>query len=181
MDATHNNTEEQLRESQRKWVTLIHNLPGAVYRFKPVPDSYKIQLEFISEGAQQITGRSLEDLIQQNVDMIHPDDLELVQKGYAEALEGHKLGHLVYRLVRPGGDITWVLDRFSGVYSDTGELTAVEGFFADITEQIERQNALEQALGEVERLKNRLQEENIYLRREVEIRYRHKEIVGESS
>ena len=44
-------------------------------------DSYKIQLEFISEGAQQITGRPLEDLIQQNVDMIHPDDLELVQKG----------------------------------------------------------------------------------------------------
>ena len=57
--------EEELRESQRKWKTLIHNLPGAVYRFKPIPDSYKIQLEFISEGAQQITGRSLEDLIQQ--------------------------------------------------------------------------------------------------------------------
>ena len=144
MDATQNTTEEQLRESQRKWVTLIHNLPGAVYRWVPEPDSYKIHLEFISKGAQQITGRPLEDLVQQNVDMIHPDDLGMVQKGVADVLENRTLGELIYRLVTPEGHIKWVLDRFCGVYSDTGEFLAVEGFFADITEQIERQEANQQ-------------------------------------
>ena len=173
-------TEEELRESQRKWVTLINNLPGAVYRWISIPDSHKITLEFISEGAQQITGRSLEDLTQENVDMIHPDDLEMVQKGVAEVVENNTLGHLVYRLVTPEGDIKWVLDRFCGIYSDEGEFLAVEGFFADISEQIERQESLEQALGEVERLKNRLQEENVYLQQEIKLNHDFEDIISQS-
>jgi transcriptional regulator with GAF, ATPase, and Fis domain len=172
--------EEELRENQRKWVTLINNLPGAVYRWRSVPDSYKIQLEFISEGAQQITGRPLKDLTQQNVDVIHPDDLEMVQKGVADVLENRTLGELIYRLVTPEGDIKWVLDRFCGVYSDSGVFLAVEGFFADITEQIDRQEALERALVEVERLKNRLEEENIYLQQEIQLGHDFEDIICQS-
>ena len=41
--------EEELRESQRKLSTLIHNLPGAVYRFSFVPNC-------ISEGNGAVSG-----------------------------------------------------------------------------------------------------------------------------
>ncbi|MCP4400400.1 MAG: AAA domain-containing protein [bacterium] len=80
----------------------------------------------------------------------------------------------------PEGNIKWVLDRFCGIYSDDGEFLAVEGFFADITEQIERQESLEQALGEVERLKNRLQEENVYLQEEIKGSHDFEDIISQS-
>jgi len=158
----------------------INNLPGAVYRFKPQPDPNKIILEFVSEGAQQITGHPLEELIQKNNAIVHRDDWERVKNGFGEALENHKLGHLVYRIVAPEGDIRWVLDRFSSVYADNGDLIAVEGFFADISEQIKRQEALEHALGEVERLKNRLQKENIYLQQEIKLSHDFEDIICQS-
>ncbi|MBW2015740.1 MAG: sigma 54-interacting transcriptional regulator [Deltaproteobacteria bacterium] len=50
----------------------------------------------------------------------------------------------------------------------------------DITERKEAEKNLKRAFEEIKALKNRLEEENIYLRQEIEIRYRHEEIIGES-
>lgn len=172
--------EKELEESQRKLATLINNLPGAVYRLAPVPGTDEVTLEYISEWAQHITGYPSEEFIQKHPNFIHPDDRKTVRKLFWEALKDRKLGSLVYRIVTAEGDIKWVIDRSSGIYSEGGELIAVEGFFADITDRIRAEEDLKNALAEVERLKNRLQEENIYLRQEIQLTHNFEDIISQS-
>jgi formate hydrogenlyase transcriptional activator len=50
----------------------------------------------------------------------------------------------------------------------------------DITSRKAAEEELKRNLSEIKELKNRLEEENVYLREEIEVRYRHEEIVGES-
>jgi PAS domain S-box-containing protein len=63
---------------------------------------------------------------------------------------------------------------------DTGEQKLYLSIARDITKRKAAEEELRQSLQEIKALKNRLEEENIYLRQEIELRYRHEEIVGES-
>ena len=63
---------------------------------------------------------------------------------------------------------------------DLGDKSLLLSLTRDVTERKKSDDKLKQAFKEINELKDRLEEENIYLRREVETRYRHKEIVGES-
>ncbi len=172
-------TEEKLEESQRQLTTLIHNLPGAVYRSKP--DEH-LTVEFITEWSQRITGYAPDDLIHNRaiaaIDMIVPEDREKVQDHHRATLQEQKPGRIMYRIKTAQGEEKWVSDRFRGVYADNGDVIAVEGFFNDITQQILAEKELAQALLEVEHLKNRLQKENIYLRQEIQRTYNFQHIIS---
>jgi len=63
---------------------------------------------------------------------------------------------------------------------DLGDQVLLLSFVRDITFRKQAEDELKKNLREIEELKNRLEEENVYLREEVEVRYRHEEIVGES-
>jgi transcriptional regulator with GAF, ATPase, and Fis domain len=58
--------------------------------------------------------------------------------------------------------------------------TLLGGIAIDITDQKMAEQKLEKALSEIKNLNARLEEENIYLREEIEILHRHEEIVGRS-
>jgi PAS domain S-box-containing protein len=171
--------EEDLEESQRQLTTLLHNLPGAVYRSKP---DDRLTIEFITDWCQRITGYSADALIHNHtiaaIDLIAPDDREKVLAHRRACLQEHKPGRIMYRITSASGDEKWVSDRFQGVYADNGEVIAVEGFFNDISQQIRAEKDLTQALLEVEHLKNRLQEENIYLRQEIQLTYNFQHIIS---
>lgn len=173
--------ENELQESQRTLQTLIHNLPGAVYRCK---HDQHLTVEFITAWSQRITGYAPEDLIFNKkisrMALVHPEDQKRVFNEYQEALKERRPGRLNYRILTLDGDIKWISDRFRGVYSETNEVVAVEGFFNDITQQIEAEKELTQALLEVEYLKNRLEEENIYLRQEIKLTYNFENIHSQS-
>jgi PAS domain S-box-containing protein len=53
-------------------------------------------------------------------------------------------------------------------------------FARDITERKKADEALKQAFHEIEQLKNRLQEENIYLQQEIKLTHNFEEIIGKS-
>jgi transcriptional regulator with GAF, ATPase, and Fis domain len=54
------------------------------------------------------------------------------------------------------------------------------GVTRDITERKQAENRLRKAFEEIKNLKNLLEEENIYLREQIEMRYKHEKIVGKS-
>ena len=172
---------EDLHESQRALSTLINNLPGAVYRCK---HDDTLTVEFITEWSQKITGYPPEEVIGNHkiaaVDIIHPDDRNTVLTLIRDALNERKPRRLIYRIVTSGGEIKWVSDRFRAVYSEQGDVLAIEGFFTDISNQVEVEEALKHALSEVERLKDRLEEENIYLRQEIKLTYNFEQIISQS-
>lgn len=127
--------EDALRESQRALSTLMSNLPGMVYRCRNDRDW---TIEFASEGCFHLTGYSPSDLIgNRNISygaLIHPDDREPVWNSVQAALQGKKPFQLVCRIRTASGEEKWVWEQGRGIFSSGGDLLALEGFVADITE-----------------------------------------------
>ena len=168
--------EQRLQESQRTLSTLINNLPGAVYRCKPDAD---MSIEFITAWCWRITGYAPRELTQA-VKLIHPDDLKKVLSYFQNVLKEQKAGRIIYRILTATGSVKWISNRFRGVYSDEDKAVAIEGFFTDISPQIQAEKDLTQALLEVEFLKNRFEEENFYLRQEIKHSHNFEEMIFKS-
>ena len=66
------------------------------------------------------------------------------------------------------------------VLNESGEVVEDVGTGMDVTEQRQAQAALETAFEEIKRLKDRLQDENLALREEIDQAFMFEEIVGAS-
>jgi hypothetical protein len=83
-----------------------------------------------------------------------------------------------YRIIRPDGTIRWMASRGQAVLGADDRVSRVVGMSADITDRKRAEEELKKALAEVQRLKERLEAENVYLRSEVMGVHRHGEIIG---
>ena len=135
--------EEALRESQRALATLMSNLPGMAYRFRNDADR---SIEFVSEGCYQLAGYSPEEFIGTRQislsELTHPDDRDTLWNAVQIALEQHQPYQLNYRITSKSGELKWVWEQGLGVFSESGELIALEGLITDVSEQKRSEEAL---------------------------------------
>ena len=150
----HKRSEADLKENQRMLKTLISNLPGVAYKCKNDP---QWTMEFVSEGCFELTGYPVRDLLMNKKiaynDLIHEDDREYVWNEIQNALNEKKPFKFIYRLNTADLKEKFVWEQGRGVFSEYGELLALEGFITDITDSKEAE----------EKLKNSLKEKNILL------------------
>lgn len=111
---------------------------------------------------------------------IHPDDEPRVREAWRNTLRDHSQHIIEFRVVRPDGPIAHVQAReqFDSI-DDKGVMTMF-GTFKDITQWVESNQDLQSALSEIEKLKDQLQEENVFLREEVRTAHGFDKIIGES-
>ncbi|RQG88814.1 PAS domain S-box protein [Natrarchaeobius halalkaliphilus] len=129
----------QQRETSRRLETLIENLPGIVYRSGPGSDW---PFEFAAGECESLTGYTASELCTEvtwGVDIVHPDDHERIANAVSDAIDESEPFTLTYRILTRDGDERWVWER--GQQTDTD---ALDGFIIDITEQKDREHALEQ-------------------------------------
>ncbi|MFA5189905.1 MAG: PAS domain S-box protein [Verrucomicrobiia bacterium] len=135
--------EESLRESRRALFTLMSNLPGMAYRCRNDRDW---TMEFVSQGALALTGYTADELMESArisyAQVIHPDDRDAVWNAVQAALQARQPFQIVYRIITATGVENWVWEKGQGVFSEQGELLALEGFIADITERKRAEEAL---------------------------------------
>lgn len=128
--------EEALQESQRALVTLLSNLPGMAYRCR---NDFNWTMEFVSEGAFELTGYAPADLIDSNKiaysDLIHPDDRDLVWEEVQRAVGEDRSFRLLYRIQTATAEEKWVWEQGRAVVSADKQILALEGFITDITER----------------------------------------------
>lgn len=114
---------------------LLDNLPGVVYRCK---NDEHWTMEFLSSGCYALTGYQPEELIGNQeitfAELIHQDDQQVVWESVQEALQERESFQITYRIKTASGHEKWVWEQGSGIFSDQGELEAIEGFISDITE-----------------------------------------------
>lgn len=138
--------EEDLRESQRKLITLIGNLPGFVYRSQNDRDW---TFEYVSEGVSDLTGYAVEDyLVQRSItygENTHPDDRERVWQEVQAALEQRRPFELSYRILTKSGEVKWAWERGEGIYASDGTLSYLERFVTDVTERKRAEHLLRQS------------------------------------
>lgn len=151
--------EEALRESQRALSTLMGNLPGMAYRLGGNNTRF---LEFVSEGCYQLTGYHPEEFCQEPKislgEITHPEDQEDLSMIVLSALQEKRPYQLTYRLITKSGRIKWVWEQGIGIFSETGELTALEGLITDITERKEAEDALRKSQVELSQQKTQLEQ-----------------------
>ncbi|MGD1149337.1 MAG: PAS domain-containing protein [Thermoanaerobaculaceae bacterium] len=132
--------EQELKESQRKLFTLMGNLPGMAYRCANDPHW---TFEFVSDGCFDLTGYHPGDLVgNSGVKLCVAEDLEEVNRKVDEAFAQRRAFELTYRILTATGETKWVWERGRGVFSPAGDLVALEGFIADISERKAAEEAL---------------------------------------
>jgi two-component system, cell cycle sensor histidine kinase and response regulator CckA len=104
-------------------------------------------LLYVSPAFETIFGRPCDSVAASPgvwMDAVHPDDRERVeQAAYARLRRGDY--DEVYRIVRPDGAVRWIRDRAFHIYDDAGEVYRLVGTAADVTEQRQLEEQLQQA------------------------------------
>jgi PAS domain S-box-containing protein len=137
-------SREALAESQRTLSTLMGNLPGVAYRCRNTPDW---PMEFISKGCLELTGYTDEQFMKKTVvwnDLIFSKDEQSVWDEIQEALTQRKNFQLEYRIRTADGQEKWVWEQGCGIFDETGNVVALEGFIADITARKKIKQELQQ-------------------------------------
>jgi diguanylate cyclase (GGDEF)-like protein/PAS domain S-box-containing protein len=134
----------ELEENERRLQTLLANLPGMVYRCL---NHVSWPMEYISEGAEHLTGYGPDELREGNVvhygDLIRPEDRDRVWNEVQRGLGRDRAFVLEYRIRTRDGSEKWVWEkgRAVGAVPERGEI--LEGFVTDITERKRAEKRLE--------------------------------------
>jgi PAS domain S-box-containing protein len=111
---------------------------------------------------------------------IHPDDRSRVKETYEAAQRTKGEFDAEYRIVLQDGTIKHLHTIGHPVLNESGDVVEYVGTGMDVTEQRQARAALETAFEEIKRLKDRLQDENLALREEIDQAFMFEEIVGTS-
>ncbi len=128
--------------------------------------AYSDWSEEVISGSEDICDYNAEELNSKEenwLSIIHNDDKERVFKEGLELAQTHKDIVQIYRIMTKGGDIRWVEDRKTSLFSEEGEFIGIDGIVFDITDRkhaeeallLER-NKLQDALSEIKTLSGML-------------------------
>jgi len=130
------NLQNELEERERKYSTLVSNLPGFIYR---CANDKNWTMHFISDGCKNITGYSQNDFIKNKKvtfnDIIHPDYQKPIWEKWQIILKDKTFFEFEYPIITKTGKLKWVWERGKGIYSNNGKLLFLEGFIEDISER----------------------------------------------
>lgn len=142
-------TEAILAQNQRRLSLILDNLQGVVYRVSLRP---QWAMEFVSEGALEQTGYTVQDLLSQRVkwdDLIVPEDRTYFRRSIEEALQKRQTYQLEYRITTRQGHVKWVWDKGRGIFDEAGNAVAQEGFVLDISHRKDIEEKLRSREGQL--------------------------------
>jgi PAS domain S-box-containing protein len=136
--------EEKLKESEKKFRSLVSHMPGAVYRCACDSDW---TMTFISHSIEEISGYPASDFIQNDkrsyASIIHPEDTQYVEDTVLRAVEKKEPFVLNYRILYKDHEVRWVFEKGQGIYYENGILQYLDGAIFDVTEHKTTELALQ--------------------------------------
>lgn len=128
--------EKELAESERSKSVLLSHLPGMAYRCN---FDRERTMQFVSKGCHDLTGYDSEDLLFNKKlsynDIIAPEYKELVWEEWHRILATRQPFKYEYEIITASGERKWVLEMGQGIFTEDGEVEALEGIIMDISER----------------------------------------------
>ena len=174
--------EEALDRLQRQNASILESAGEGIYGL-----DHRGITTFVNPAAARMLGWEQEDLLGRPQHSVihhcHADGTPYPVEEcpiYAAIHDGavHRVDHEVFW--RKDGSCLPVEYVSTPLRDEEGNLAGAVVSFIDITERKKHRAALEHALDEVRRLKDRLEEENRYLQQEIEVNTNFEEIIGTS-
>ena len=155
--------EARIRQDERELRTIVDFLPQLL-----VVGDAQGGVEYANRAALEFTGRTLEETVAHPdvwSEIVHPDDLPTVRATHPRA-RGRDGGEVEFRLRRPDGQYRWILARSAPLRDAEGRVIAGSSTGTDIDDR--------------KRAEQRMRDENLALREEVDKASMFEEIVGTS-
>ncbi len=125
---------EQLRNSEEKYRTLVLNIPGAIYRCETENPWKTI---YISDEIENISGYKAENFIANKIlfgDIMQTSDKLKVNEIVENAIKNKHEFELEYRILHKDGSIRWIFEKGRAIYNDKGFPKWLDGVMYDITD-----------------------------------------------
>ncbi len=127
-----------LINKDRKFISLVENIPGAVYRCK-IDKNWT--MVYISDQIFNISGFPISDFINNSVrsyaSIIHFEDIKIVGEKINEGIVLKKDFVIEYRLVSANKKIIWVKEKGRAIYNKSGKAIYLDGVIFDISKEKE--------------------------------------------
>ena len=161
--------EDALRSSERSLQLIVDTIPAQAW--SACPDG---SADFFNQHYLDFTGLSAEQASGWGWTVaVHPEDLNELAATWQRIMTSKATGEAEARLRRNDGSYRWFLFRASPLRDETGTIVKWYGVNTDIEDR-------KRAEAELRTLKDRLYEENLVLRDEVDRTSMFEEIVGAS-
>lgn len=170
-------SREELGESREHFRLLVETTNVIPWEYDPKAERFT----YVGPQVEKLLGYPANDWYQENFwpSHIHQDDRDKILNECSVATSRMQDHELEYRMLTKDGEVIWLYEMVS-VISENGEPKTLRGFMIDITERMESERKLQDAFSEIETLKNKLEKENVYLKKEIELSYSHSDIIGDS-
>ena len=171
-------SEEKLRRSEADLLEAQRLSHTGSWRHDVLSGAFTVSPEVLRISGLQ--SGDWQSTIESLYDGIHPADQPMVRQVY-ESAQAQKAEFVAdYRIVLRDGTIKYLHTMGHPVLSESGEVVEYVGAWIDVTRQRQATARLEAAFEEIKRLKDRLQDENVALREEIDQAFMFEEIVGTS-
>ena len=129
-------TSQNLLQSERKYRSLVANMPGAIYRSRLRDED---SVEFLNSQIEEISGYPASDFYQDRKraykSIVYPDDYDGLMKAIQEGIDKKEPYKVEYRISHSNGSIRWVSERGQGIFDEEGQFLWLDGMVFDITER----------------------------------------------
>jgi diguanylate cyclase (GGDEF)-like protein/PAS domain S-box-containing protein len=135
--------EEQLRQAEERYRTLVEQIPAVLY-VEPVAGDE--DLAYVSPQVEHVLGCSTVEWLRSKSwwhDHIHPDDRDLAWELHVRNRESETPEAQEYRMVRDDGREVWIRDEPKLLRRDDGRPWLIQGLLHDITERKKAQEEIE--------------------------------------
>jgi PAS domain S-box-containing protein len=158
-------TNQDLLRRLEQLSSLLDHIPGMAFRCLYDKD---LTIEYASEGSKNILGYDPERIVSGYAfrQLVHKEDQAENKKIIAGLTVKNNRYNMTYRMRAASGEDRWIHEQGVAIFSDRGDLQAIEGLLTDITEQKNREI--------------KLHEENVRLRSSIKERYRLGQLIGKS-
>jgi PAS domain S-box-containing protein len=168
--------EDALRSNEHDLRLIVDSIPGFVSTANAAGE-----VELVNRQVLEYFGKTTEELRNwATSDAIHPDDLPRMIDAYRRSIASGEPRDVETRSRRADGVYRWFHLRSRPQRDAEGRIVRWYNLVTDIDDRKRAEQELEKAFEEIKRLKDRLHDENVVLREQIDEAFMFEEIVGSS-
>jgi PAS domain S-box-containing protein len=143
-------------KKERKAATdILNSSPAVAFRWKNI---YDTSIDYVSENVKEISGYSVDEIINNKVgiiSLVHPEDIERVTSeviGFIKDKNRINFAHKPFRILKKNGDVMWADERIVLTRDKTGFVTDFKGIILDISDKINAENEMHKLSTAIEQI-----------------------------